>query len=333
MHWLRQIRVWCIGLAFVGLAPGVCQAINLSPSAAKGVGEAYGFVLGQEFSLRRIAKEFPELAVRVELARASFRSAFPEIQSKLEATLASNMKKEAFTKMKGSLDAKMRETIGKQQVTREIANGFLDDVMRRSKGEIASPVLEYLLALCYEENPVLEFSNKYRQRFQTDGRGKSRGVEVKLQLPRSWKAMEGERPHIVQKWVSEAGTGLEYMLLDVRDTEPGYEPSQLEMEELISSGDVKEFVPAGARHLASGKFHAERRTGYWIHMDMSVERAGMEIFQEALMYQLFVRGKAISITCAAGGKPDDAKKTSAKFEKLRPLCQQVVNSLVLPQAY
>ena len=54
--------------------PAASSAINLNPPAVKGVARAYGFVLAQEFSLSRIAKEFPELSGGVELARAQFGS-------------------------------------------------------------------------------------------------------------------------------------------------------------------------------------------------------------------------------------------------------------------
>ena len=307
-------------------------AINFNPTSVKGIAQAYGFALGQEYSLSRIAKEFPELTGGVELASAQFGSTFPDIKTKLETQLKQAMGEKLFQETKTNLQTKLKETLGRQQITREIATNFLEQVKGRSKGEIESPVLEYLLAVKYTAHPVGEFADGFRQRYQTDGTGKSQGIKLGLQLPRSWAAKEGERPHIVQKWVSENGTGLEIILLDIRDGQ-GYNPTKKEIEEFVRSGEVKETVPEGSTYVASGNFTLEMRTGYWVQMAMPIERAEMKFYQDVFMYQFFFRGKAIGLMCQAGGPVSEKPKVNETFKRIRPLCQQVLNSLVLAQAY
>ena len=324
-------RCFLILLA-LAIFPAASFAINFNPTSVKGVAQAYGFVLGQEFALSRIAKEFPELSGGVELARAQFGSTFPGIKTKLETQLKNAMGEKLFQETATNLRTKLRETLGRQQITREIAANFLEQVKGRSKGEIESPVLEYLLAVKYTANPVGEFADGYRQRYQTDGAGKSQGIKLNLQLPRSWAAKEGERPHIVKKWESENGTGLEMILLDIRDGQ-GDSPTKKEIEEFVRSGEVKEIVPEGSTYVASGNFTLEMRTGYWVQMAMPIERAEMKFYQVALMYQFFFRGKAVGLMCQAGGPETEKHKVNEAFKRIRPLCQQVLNSLVLTQAY
>jgi len=307
-------------------------AINFNPTSVKGMAQAYGFVLGQEYSLSRIANEFPESTGEVELARAQFGSTFPDIKTKLETQLKQAMGEKLFQETATNLRTKLRETLGHQQITGEIAGNILEQVKGRSKGEIESPVLEYLLAVKYTTNPVGEFADGYRQRYQTDGVGKSQGIKLNLQLPRSWAAEDGERPHIVKKWVSENGTGLETILLGIRDWQ-GYNPTKKESEEFVRSGEVKETVPEGSTYVASGNFTLEMRTGYWVQMAMPIERAEMKIYLDVLMYQFFFRGKAVGIVCQAGGPEREKPKVNDAFKRIRPLCQQVLNSLVLTQAY
>lgn len=279
----KTCRCFFILLA-LAVFPSASFAINFTPTSVKGIAQAYGFVLGQEFSLSRIAKEFPELSGSVELARAQFGSTFPDIRTKLETQLKNAMGKKLFQETATNLRTKLRETLGRQQLTREIATNFLEQVKARSKGEIESPVLEYMLAVKYTANPVGEFTDGYRQRYQTDDTGKSQGIKLNLQLPRSWAAKEGERPHIVKKWVSENGTGLEIILLDIRDGQ-GYIPTQKEIEEFVRSGEVKGTVPEGSTYVASGNFTLEMQTGYWIQMAMPIERAEMKFYQDVLMYE------------------------------------------------
>lgn len=328
----KRVQRWLFVLLALLAHSSTAFAINVNPTSVKGIAQAYGFVLGQERSLSRIAKEFPELAGSVELARAQFGSTFPDIKTKLEAQLKQAMGEKLFQGTATNLRTKLRETLGRQQITKDIAANFLVKVKARSKGEIESPVLEYLLAVKYTANPVGEFTDGFRQRYGTDGTGKSQGIKLNLKLPRSWAAKEGERPHIVQKWESENGTGLEVILLDIRDVE-GYNPSKKEMEEFVRSGEVRGLTPEGSTYVASGNFTLEMRTGYWIQMAMPQERAGVKFYQDTLLYQLFFRGKAIGLLCIAGGPEDNKPIINETFKRIRPLCQQVLNSVVLPQAY
>lgn len=319
-------------LVAIAVFPVTSSAINFNPTSVKGLSQAYGFVLGQEFSLSRTAEEFPELTGGVKLAQAQFGSTFPDIKTKLETQLKKAMGEKLFQETATKLRTKLREILGNEKITRETAANFLEQVKRRSKGEIESPILEYLLTVKYAVNPVGEFLDGFRQRYQTDGTGKSQGIRLNLQFPRSWIAKEGERPHIVQKWVSENGTGLEMITLDIRDAQ-GYNPNKKEIEEFVKSGEVKDSVPEGSTYVASGNFTLEMRTGYWVQMAMPLERARMKIYQEVLMYQFFFRGKAVGLMCGASGPENEKPKVKEAFKRIRPLCQQVLNSLVLTQAY
>ena len=325
-------RQWIFFFMLLASLPTTVFALNVNSTSVKGMAQAYGFVLAQEYSLSRIAKELPELTGGVELARAQFDSTFPDINTKLEKQLKQTMGEKLFQETAAKLRTKLRETLGQQHITSDIAASFLGQVKARSKGEIESPVLEYLLAVKYTANPVGEFADGFRQRYQTDGTGKSQGIKINLQLPRSWVGKDGERPHIVQKWVSENGTGLEIIHLDIRDGQ-GYNPTKKEMEDFVRSGEARDSVPDGSTYVDSGNFTLEKQTGYWLQMAMPLERAGMKMYQDALMYQFFFRGKAIGIMCQAVGPENEKPKINESFKRIRPLCQQVLNSLVLTQAY
>lgn len=307
-------------------------AMNINSSLVKGVAQTYGYVLGQEYTLSRIANDLPEMTIDVELARGQFNSAFPDIKNKLETQLKQALGEKLFQETKANLQIKLTDTLGSQQITREIAESYFKQVKDRSKGEIESPVLEYLLAVKYSTNPVDEYRDGFRQRYETDGMGKSQGIKVNIQLPRSWLGKDGERPHIVQKWTSENGTGIEMILLDIRDGE-GYNPTKKYLEDFVRSGDVKNTVPDGSSYIASGNFTLEKQNGYWVQMSTSHERIGVKMYQKALMYQFFFRGKSIGIMCQSTGFENEKSKINDSFKLIQPLCQQVLNSIVLPQIY
>lgn len=329
---LPCMRPWVLVILVLSFYSGASQAINFNPISVEGLAQAYGFALGQEYSLSRVEKEFPELTGGVELARAQFGTTFPDIKAKLEVQLKQAIGEKLFQETKATLQTKIKGTLGRRQLTKEIAGNYLQQVKGRSKGEIESPVLEYLLAVKYAVSPVGEFTDRFRQRYETDGTGKSQGLKVNLQLPRSWLGADGERPHIVQKWVSENGTGLETILLDIRDGQ-GYNPTKKDVEEFVRSGEVKDTIPNGSLYIASGNFTLEKQNGYWVQMSRNSERAGINLYQNVLMYHFFFRGKVIGVICQAGGPENEKSRIDEAFKRIQPLCQQVLNSVVLPQAY
>lgn len=313
--------------------PLAAYAVNLTSVSVKGISQAYGFLLGQEYALTRIKKDFPELVSEVTVAQLQFNAAFPEMKSKLEGNLVQALGKQASQDLLVNLQSQLQLMIAQQVITKEIATSFLSEVKSRSKGNIESPVIEYLLAVKYEKNPSKEFSDGYRQKYQTDGLGKSQGVIVSLELPRSWAAKEGKRPHIVQKWHSENGTGTEMIMLQVRDAE-GITLTKKDIDVLLNSGELKKNIPDDATYINAGKFTIETLPGYWVHYAMSMERAETNVYLESLSYQFIYKGKMILLMCQAGGDAVlEKSKVKDSFQRIQPVCKQVLNSLVLPQLY
>lgn len=330
---MHKTHSWtCLLLLAALCSPSQACALNFNTTAVKGLSEAYGFVVGQEHTLERIPKHYPDLTHLATLARARFASTFPEVKAQLEAELRGALGPANFEQLAKKTVETVRTTLNRQPLTPEAAAEFLDQVQARARGEIESPVLEYLLAVKYANNPAREYSDGFRQHFNTDGTEKARGIKLSLRLPRSWVARDGERPHIVKKWTTEGGTGRESLMLDIRDGE-GYDPDRREIDRFLRSGDVTQAVPQGGVHIASGLFTVEGRPGYWIDMKLTQERAGVDVYQRMLMYQVFFRGRAIGIMCQTGGPPVNAAKVDESLSRFRPLCQQVVNSMVLHQAY
>lgn len=234
--------------------------------------------------------------------------------------------------MDSNLRKQLQSILGTQVITTESALIFLQQIKKRSMGAIETPVLEYILSVNYLASPVNEYSEGYQKSFSTKGHKKAQGLDIELKTPISWKAKEGRRPHIVQKWTSENGTGFEMIQLGIRDA-GGYTPSNKEVEEFISSGEPKGITPLGSVYIDSGVFSLEMRKGYWLEMYTLKERVGVKIYLHSVMHMFFFRGKAISLTCSASSSERDNKKADEAYKRITPLCQRVLNSIVLLQAY
>lgn len=329
---LKQAKRFIFILLTLVVIPTASFAVDYNLATVKGESKAYGYVLGQEYTLTRISKEYPELSGEVMLARARFSSTFPDIKTKLETQLKNVMGEKQFQEASATMRKTLHENLSGQKITRQIAVNFIEQVNNRAKGEIESPVLEFLLGVQYMTNPAREVTDGYRQSYKTNGTGKSQGIKLNLKLPRSWAETEGERPHIVKKWESLNGTGTESIMLIIKDME-GYTPTKKEMELFVSSSEVKDTVPDGGTYIASGNYTIEGQPGYWVQFDTSMERVGLKTYQNILMYHLFYRGKAIAIMCNSAGKETEKPRVKETFKRIKPLCQQVFNSLILTQAY
>jgi len=328
-----SVRWWLAIILSAACAAPTFATLNYNSKAISALSKAYGFVLAQEYSLALVETSFPALHIQVEMARAAFGSGFPDIRERLEKELAEALGGPQFAELRAKMDKKFNEMFGRQPITLEVSQQFLEQVKARGKGKDIEPdVLSYLLAVKYTRNPAGEFLDGFRQRYRTDGVGKSQGVKLALQLPYSWRGKEAERPHIVQQWISEGGTGLSNIMLLVLDAQ-GYAPTRREVDQFVKSGEIREAAPDGAKYLDGGAFSQEKSVGYWMEMAMPQERAGMKSYMRGFMYLLFFRGKGIQVMCMAGGPEQNRAIADVESVKLKPLCQQVMNSLVLEQAY
>ena len=65
--------------------------------------------------------------------------------------------------------------------------------------------------LAAQADPVAAYDAGQRLRYSTTGHTKAAGVNLTLEYPATWVAKEGERPHIVQKFLP-AGNENPYMV-------------------------------------------------------------------------------------------------------------------------
>lgn len=306
------------------------HALEYTRSEIKAFSKAYGFFVGQEISLGVIERDFPGLSAQVALSRMMFDATFGNPLRGIETELTKVLGANATEEIAREGRKRLLPILEKNNLSQADAQQFIETVKSRTKGEAIEPdVLETLLSRKYLSNPVAEFTDGWRQRYQTDGSGKSLGLQISMQLPKSWRAKLGERPHIVQKWVSRGGHGGSMIMLIVNDTkEP--EPSSAEIKALAQSGDL---TPEGASMISSRTFSTERRTGILVEYSHEQERVEMEMYSRATAYTLFINGRMVQLLCGVYAPKSEKKQADKEHILVRPVCQQVMNSVVFPQIY
>lgn len=322
----------CLSCLLFSLLFGAMGALAQEHSRGeiKALSKAYGFFVGQEISLGMIERDFPDLSAQVALSRFMFDAAFGTSIRGIETELTKVLGANATAEIASEGRKRLVPILEKNRFSQADAQQFIETMKSRAKGEnIESDVLETLLARKYQTNPVAEFTDGWRQRYRSDGSGKSLGLQISMQLPKSWRAKEGERPHIVQKWVSKGGHGGTMIMLIVNDTkEP--EPSAADIKAWAKSNDL---VPDGATLISSKTFSTEKRTGILLEYSHEQERIEMEMYTKATAYTLFVKGRMVQILCGVYAPKSEKHQADKEYTLVKPVCQQVMNSVVFPQIY
>lgn len=314
-------------------AEALAGALNHTRPAVKSIARAYGFVSGQGIALDLITENHPQLASQVLAAREAFDSAFPGVEDKLDNELREIFGAPGFLRFRRDmldavLDAQMKEPKSLEQ-----AQSFLAEVERRARGEtLDKDVLDYLLAAAYAAEPAAEFTDGFRQRFRADGSGKAQGIRLRLQVPRSWAATDSALPHVLQQWTSEGGNGDATIMLGVRDTR-GFQPSGEDIARFIAQGGIRELAIEGADVVDATAYSLETLPGYSAVLRSLTSRDGRQSVAWIQMYQIFFRGKSVSLMCQVSGKNSETVQVEQGLRHIQSLCRQVVSSLVMEQLY
>lgn len=322
-------------------ALGLCVALLATtasayePSINQGyvdlLGRAYGFCTGQEISAERIRRTYPDLNMHMAQALVIF-----DIETREACTKAGEILKGAigsrFDDFRSDLARDITSFVDENPAGREGAAAFVAEVRRRAEWNIHSPVLETLLSVAHQDSPEREMRDGHVQQFSSLGHPKSRGIEAQVKMPRSWKAAEGERPHIVQKWTSQVGFGRSVILLDIRGDD-GWSPTRAELEEVALLDDPAELAADGGVLRGATAFTHEGRPGIRMEYDLPLERAGVKMQVRMSMNHVFLEGQVVGIICQAGGPSDETEQIAAEFEAISPVCFQALNSLVFPALY
>jgi hypothetical protein len=256
----------------------------------KQVGQAYGFVVAQAYSLNRIATEYPDLAPEVRRATFEFSStALGEGANALEDVLKQELGDEwPATKVK--LEEQFLGIVEKMVPTRETAVQGIEEIRERAKGNMPESIRNTLLANCpaYVKSPGSELSAGWRQNFSTLKHPKSAGADITIGLPLSWRKRESTREGVVQVFRSGAGNGpilCTISCVKALDDADG-ELSADDMKELFTDAFIKEALPDGATLIEGRPMIIAGKTG-----SMSV----FDVTQEDLDVQMKMRFTTFTI--------------------------------------
>lgn len=293
--------------------------------------EAYSYCLGQSIWLDRLNDSFPEYKNKSMIAEAKFKKQFglgiENIDKHLKKALG-----ERYQQINGSIKEKAKDFINGQALDAEIAESFIGEVEKRALGiGIPQQTLEVLLSATYEDNPHGEFSAGMTQTYRTKGHPKAKGTDWQLKVPISWKAMEGDRPNIIQKFVNMGGSGDYLITLMVQET--GF--TDKEARQLINNeAGMKAAFSQEGKVLAYKPMVIDNYPGGMVEIEQTVQRLDITVIVRSQQYFALKDGMMYIMQGAIGtvnsSRDYDIEKEMNRHSLLFRL---VANSIILNSQY
>ncbi|SMO87233.1 hypothetical protein [Gracilimonas mengyeensis] len=312
------------------IIPVFCFAQNQNREY-QDLGQAFGYLNGQEITLAKIEKEFPSLGNDIKLAKIEFGLSFGNAEKNIENNLK-DLLGDQFEEYKSNLLEQTENMLSSQEITEELAIDFINKVKRRSDGEIESPVLETLLIYQYSDFPVSEFNDGYAITYSTQNHQKSKGLDIRIKIPESWKNEEADRPNIVQKFISKNGTGKEIIQIIVKEIPTNdYQFTKSDIDEFYSGEMMKEMLPDESKFIEAKKIVLDNNSGGQIIFEQNIQRLDILVKTKAVEYSTIIDNKMILLQCTVSSVDDE--NLDSRFEKYFPLFKQVANSLVFMNQY
>lgn len=167
--------------------------------------------------------------------------------------------------------------------------------------------------------------------YRLAGHSKAHDLVVSLKYPASWRAAEGVRPHIAQKFsgVDAAGFPLSCMVIvqELPDWAHQYLEGDLGEEILLES--IRDMVPASGQFIDGGPTKIDGEPGAWLKYYYQAERTGLSVGMYALRYVLFYRGCMLAVQCAVACQAQEKELIEDAFTAYLPVFQAIGNSIVI----
>lgn len=305
---------------------------NKSNVDIKTLSRTYGYIKGQQFTLDRIKKEYPELKLEVERCELEFSLSFKNAYERIENNFKDLLGNE-FKSYENKMMSELTKMLNSQEITKQLSLDFIEDVKFRAKGNIESPVLETLLTFQYMNSPSKEISEGFVSRYTTKGHSKTKGVTIDAKLPLSWKQKEGTRPNVIQKFVSENGKGQEIILFMVKDLglPNDYIITKDELNEFFTANELKQMIPDGSEFISAKKITLDRQIGGQMIFKTTQERLDFSITMKSIHFITIYEGKMVFLQCMVSA--EEGEDLDERFNLFLPLFRQVANSLILMDQY
>ena len=160
---------------------------------------------------------------------------------------------------------------------------------------------------------LMEYADGQKTTYRGDGMGKCLGLQFSVRYPSSWKAADGNRPHIVQKFVNGNGAMVMVIIKDLRGV-----ATKAEMDRYYATTSDLSEATAGTFLGANRNLTIDGEKAYAVeYSGQQTAATGMTVYQHGIQYVLFYDHYMLSVMCSNGSVGNSKEDVDALFERNR----------------
>lgn len=176
---------------------------------------------------------------------------------------------------------------------------------------------------------VAEFTSGQKTQFSSANHAKAKGLNMTISYPKSWIAKEGDRPNILQKFVSNDGAETGLFMILIKSLPEGTTLSNEEAQQVFTVESLKDFVPEEGHFISGLSTKIEGLPAGILEFSKRSERAGMVFDVQTVSYFFFFGSNMVTIQCQVGGLTGSMITVKERMDEIRPLFTLIASSVVL----
>jgi hypothetical protein len=224
-----------------------------------------------------------------------------------------------------------------ENISKEQAVQFLEEVSQRAKGNLPDSIAATLLSANprFSKNSELEMFEGWKQTFRTKAHPKAKGADISISFPRSWSSREGNRPNILQFYQSGAGHGdiMATILIKSLPLPENYKLTEADLKEIFQPSALKEMIPTGGSFVEAKRMVLDGNPAGFLVFDKIQSRLDFTIEMRSTQF-LFVHDNNLITLQFMCSKPKESKHSLEEiFKQQLPTYRAVANTVVFDAQY
>lgn len=294
--------------------------------------KTYSFYIGQLSTINGVIEKYPSLKqdalTSLSLWNMKFKSSVDNIIYELKLDLG-----DKFTAFEKEFLVTM-DQLDYSKITIDEAKYSISSLKERADGNMPSPFLETLLSHnpTFQKYPEKEILEGFVNDYYTKESPKSEGLNIKIKYPKSWKSENGDRPHVVKKFTSNNGHGLEALIIMIKKIDEALSVSELNM--LLSEEGIKYQLPDNAKVISvKPGLNIEGLTATSVTFYQELPRLDINVGMISEWYLMFFEKYMISLMFTVGSISNDYGSIFKNYEINRKLFWLLANNFVILSKY
>ncbi len=299
-----------------------------------------GFIRGQEIACDKVIQDLPQLKTEINSAIGHFNTYFGKVEMNIEDHIIDFFGEETARKILNQTVDSIYKLSSQFQYDIESAHELIDIIHKRAKGDIQDPYLGIMLHYQYLNNPENEIVNGYFTTYSTLYHPKAKATDWQMKIPKSWKAVEAERPNIIQKFISENGNGYSYALMMTKNFDLGlaenYTKEEIEIiiKEYIKTDDfLKIITDEGSEIFSKKDCKIDGIDGVMLDVGFLRQKLDQHLYTRALIFSFIHKNMLYMILFKNDGDAESKSSVDEYAMKYKNLYLKMANSIVVSSQY